>query len=67
MWPRKRKSTTTADVVEARKLRAEAVKDMRQLEAQASYVTQLSRSLIERRAQNHFGDDLQITFRPRGT
>lgn len=67
MWGRKRKSSVQADLDEALAIRKAAQKDLTELRKQAPYVSRLTARLIERRALNHFGDDLQITFTPRGT
>lgn len=50
------------DIQEARDMREEAAEDMRAVQRQAPYVSRLTARLIERRALNHFGDDIQITF-----
>jgi hypothetical protein len=65
MWWRKR-PVEAADVEEARVVRAEATAELAQVKKQAPYVSRLSARLIERRAMNHFGDDITITFTPRG-
>ena len=65
MWGRK-KTVRETDVHEALEIREDARKDLAELKAQSPYVSRLSARLIERRALNHFGDDIQITFRPRG-
>lgn len=53
---------------------AEALKQQREAEAELARVTnrnrridRLAEYLAERRAQNHFGDSVQITFTPRRT
>ncbi len=58
---RKRKPACT-DIAEAIEMREEAAEEMRQAQQQAPYVARLTARLIERRALNHFGDDIQITF-----
>lgn len=58
---RKRKPECS-DIEEAREMREEAAQDMREVQRQAPYVARLTARLIERRALNHFGDDIQITF-----
>lgn len=50
------------DVAEARELRAEAVNQHRQALVRRFAVAGLASSLVERRALNHFGDAIQITF-----
>ena len=50
------------DIAEAQQMREEAAEDLRQAQRQAPYVARLTAALIERRALNHFGDDIQITF-----
>lgn len=66
MWGRKRTSQVPADVGEARALREHATSEMRALKAQAPYIDRLVGTLVERRKQNHFGDELTITYQPRG-
>lgn len=65
MWWRRRPTVPT-DVHEALELKSEATRHLAEAKAQAPAVAQLAARLIERRALNHFGDDIQITFRPRG-
>lgn len=43
-------------------MREEAAADLAAAQRQAPYVARLTAALIERRALNHFGDDIQITF-----
>lgn len=50
------------DLCEAAAMREEAARDLQQARSQAGYVSRLTARLIERRALNHFGDDIQITF-----
>lgn len=65
-WCKRKAHTPPADVQEAQELRAEAIDNLMQLEKQAPYVDRLTDRLIERRRQNHFGEEIQITFTPRG-
>jgi len=65
MWWRRRPVVDT-DVHEAWEMKREAERHMREAKAQAPTVARLTSRLIERRAFNHFGDDIQITFTPRG-
>ena len=65
MWWHKREPVEPADMQEARQMRREATEDLVELKRQGHYVARLSTRLIERRALNHFGDDIQITFTPR--
>lgn len=65
MWWSKRESKVPADLDEARKIRDEAQADLAEVHAQAPYVARLTTRLVERRALNHFGDDLQISFTPK--
>ena len=46
-------------------MRAEAARELAQARSQTAYVSRLTARLIERRALNHFGDDIQITFNRR--
>lgn len=66
MWRSKRHSTVPDDVSEARAQRVEATAALNAVQGRAPAVSTLTARLIERRAQNHFGDALQITFTPRG-
>jgi len=69
MWWRKRfdpPSDVPADVHEARALKDEASRHLAEARAQAPAVARLAERLMERRAFNHFGDEIQITFTPRG-
>lgn len=60
-WNRK----PTSEDVEAVEARAAAQQQLAEVKTQGRYVNRLTAALIERRANNHFGDDLQITFTPR--
>lgn len=62
MWWRKSRAVEAADVEHARAQREEAVADLAQLQEQSRVVARMTSRLIERRALNHFGDDIQITF-----
>ena len=65
MWWRKRPTVQT-DVQEAWELKREASRHLAEAKAQAPSVASLAARLMERRALNHFGDEIQITFTPRG-
>lgn len=64
MWPRK-KPLPASDIHEAKSLRQEASAELAELREQAPQVERLTRRLVARRKQNHFGDEIQITFTPR--
>ena len=67
--PRKQKTnpvTIPDDVLEARILRARAHRDLQELTNQGPAITRLAAYLSERRALNHFGESIQITFTRRG-
>lgn len=66
MWPRK-KALPTTDIGQAQEMREEASAELAELRRQAPHVERLSKRLIERRKQNHFGDEIQLTFTPRST
>lgn len=51
---------------EAQAARAKAEQQLREVQKQGRYVTRLTSALIERRALDPFGDEIQITFVPRG-
>ena len=65
MWWRKR-FDPPSDVAQARAMKAEASQHLAEARTRAPVVASLAAQLIERRAFNHFGDDIQITFTPRG-
>lgn len=64
MWPRKKPLPST-DIGEAREMRQEASAELAELRQQAPQVERLSRRLVARRKQNHFGDEITVTFTPR--
>jgi len=67
-WPFKRSDhAEAADVAQARKLREEASEKRREALLRGFEVSQLTAYLSERRALNHFGDAIQISFTRRGT
>lgn len=63
LWPfRKHTPTEPTDVAEAREMRAEASAKHREAVLRGFEVSQLTSYLAERRALNHFGDSIQISF-----
>lgn len=56
-----------SDVGEAREMRADAQEEYRTARLRADAVRQLTAELVERRALNHFGESIQITFTRRAT
>ena len=68
MWPFKRKPTPPVedDIDQARALQDEAKQEMYELSTQGVEVRNLVYRLTRRRDQNHFGDELTVSFRPRG-
>lgn len=73
MWDRKRRAAlevqrrdVATDTGQAQAIRAEAVQEKREVAQQAYEVESIARRLNRRRAQNHFGTDIQMTFTPRG-
>lgn len=68
MWPFKRKPSPVVedDIEEARALQDEAKQEMYELSTQGVEVRNLVYRLARRRDQNHFGDELTVSFRPRG-
>lgn len=71
MWFRKKAPTTEPicipdDIGEAQSMRARAAEDHRELQIQAPGITRLTNYLSERRALNHFGESIEITFTRRG-
>lgn len=65
-WPWKKKPIPS-DVDEARRLRVEASEEYRQAVVTGLTVAQITSYLHERRALNHFGESIQITFTRRGS
>jgi non-canonical (house-cleaning) NTP pyrophosphatase len=59
--------SATDDVQEAREMREEATEQIETISNRSGYVSKLTSQLIARRVLNHFGDDIEITFRPKGT
>ncbi|KQT75413.1 DUF7620 family protein [Microbacterium sp. Leaf436] len=68
MWPFKKKPPTVIpdDVAEAQEMRTAATEQHRELKVQGQEVSRLTSKLVERRALNHFGESIQITFTRRG-
>ncbi len=69
MWGRKPKTEPIHipdDVTEARELREQTQAEHRELTSQAPAIDRLTGYLTERRALNHFGESIQITFTRRG-
>ena len=73
MWGRKRRSVrehesraVAADTGQAQAIRAATVEEKRELEQQRIEIESNARKLSRRREQNHFGEQLTLTFRPRG-
>jgi hypothetical protein len=66
MWGKKNPPTEPIevpdDVAEAREMRQEATAEHHAVVSQGFAISQLSGWLNERRALNHFGDSIQITF-----
>lgn len=69
MWGRKPKTEPVNipdDVTQARELRDQATAEHLELASQAPAIERLTGYLTERRALNHFGESIQITFTRRG-
>lgn len=69
MWSRKPKTEPVSipdDILEAQSMRAKAGREQAELEDQAPSITRLTTYLSERRALNHFGESIEITFTRRG-
>lgn len=67
MWGRKRKPVTVPDDTgEAQVIRQESQWEMQQLREQSEDVASVARKLKRRRELNHFGEELTVSFRPRG-
>lgn len=69
MWNRKPKTEPVEipdDVTEARALRERATAEHKAVASQAPAIDRLTGYLNERRALNHFGESIRITFTRRG-
>ena len=66
MWKRRKRQAIPTDVNEARALGEKATGELEALEAQTPYIHRLVGALVERRKANHFGDELTVTYVPRG-
>lgn len=66
MWGRKRGPVVPDDTGEAQVIREQAEAEKRELFEQRFEIASLSRKLARRREANHFGEELSISFRPRG-
>lgn len=55
------------DIDHARAVRAEASAEYREVLRQGFTVTRLAAALSARRLSNHFGDDIEITFKRKGS
>lgn len=69
MWSRKPKTEPVEipdDVNQARQLREQATAEHREVASQGPAIDRLTSYLTERRALNHFGESIQITFTRRG-
>jgi hypothetical protein len=67
MRKNKHPSRVPDDIDEARAIRAGADANLAKIQSQAPYVARLTARLIQRRAENHFGDSITVTFSPKGT
>lgn len=66
MWRRKRKPVEVPDDTgEAQAIRLETETELHYLKLQSPEVESIRRRLARRREQNHFGEELSVTFRPR--
>lgn len=67
MRGRKKRVVVPDDIGEAREVTARAAKMQREAEAQDGAIVRLTNYLNERRANNHFGESIQITYTRRGS
>ena len=67
IWKRKKNPPLAPvdDIAEAREIRAEAQREYQVIKNQEPLVKGLVQALATRRAMNHFGDSIQITFTKR--
>lgn len=69
MWGRKPKTEPIEipdDISQAKRMRAQAQDEHREVSSQGPAIDRLTGYLNERRALNHFGESIQITFTRRG-
>lgn len=69
MWGRKPKTEPIEvpdDIGQAREMRERAAEEHREVTSQAPAIARLTGYLNERRALNHFGESIEITFTRRG-
>lgn len=63
MWPFKKPGPAVSDdLAEARAQRARAEQELESVNERAPRVAAMTTYLAERRAANHFGESIQITF-----
>lgn len=55
------------DTGDAQIIQQEAQNELRELRSQAPLISAIADKLARRRNQNHFGEEIQITFKPRGS
>ena len=69
MWGRKRAPEFHVDpeILEARRKQLAAERALAELEAQRPVVEDRGRRMTLRRLRNHFGEDIEVTFVPRGS
>lgn len=63
LWPWKAKPVRVTDIEQAQLMREEAREEIREAVTTGYVVDQVTGYLAERRALNHFGDDLSISFK----
>lgn len=67
MWGRKRRYVEVPDDTgQSKAIREQAEVELYELKLQSPEVESMRRRLVRRREQNHFGEELSVTFRPRG-
>ncbi len=69
MWGRKKKAAEPVvpdDIAEARDMRDSATQEHREAVRQGFQISQLTSYLNDRRALNHFGESIEISFTRRG-
>jgi hypothetical protein len=62
IWWKNRPNQVPDDLDEAKEIRREASREIAELQAQAPFVKSMTQNLLARRAANHFGDSIQVTF-----
>lgn len=66
VWGRKKKIAVPDDTGEAQIMRDESKEELKRLQRQRYEVASITDRLHRRRELNHFGEEITVSFRPRG-